>query len=401
MTNQELQDYIITEIRHGIPEVEIRKALFAAGWQAQDIDVDIAAAHQKLGLVPSGFINESKEKRDFLHKHTKAMVALALATLLLAGGAFAAMKLMPPSPEKVLQQAYANMDKVNSLDFSGSITADVNAPSDILNLEAYLPGAKELAKIIPDPRIAGASNVQLGIDFRGSLDGTDEKHPKAQIRLDILSGIFSMGFETRVVNEAVYFKLDQIPPLSEQITKYENTWIKVDTSTIPDQYGVDKIPGQADLTDNQKKQIADLTTNAHFFNSITKLADDSIDSVGMYHYAVVIDKAGLKYYLDQVQKIQTAAGGLNSVTSEVLDNLQFKDTEFWVGKSDRTIHRISGQVTEAASNDAIPVSGSLHFLLNLTNFNAVSKIEAPSNSKNFEDIMKEFTAPALTTPVKP
>lgn len=392
MTNDELVDYIVREMAAGTGESEIKNALQAAGWQDADIAENLTAARQRHAVTPLIHEKEPSQKRAFLKKHTKAIVALVFALLILAGGAFAAYKFIPLSPEKMLQLAVAHMEDVKSLDFSGRITADVTTPDNILNFQAFLP--KEIFDQILDNRVAGAANnLEFAVDFKGTLDGNDEQHPKGEAELDLSSGIISVGLKMRFIDKILYFNLDQIPPISESVNKYRNTWIKVDPEAISKQYGLGmNLEGnQTNLTPGQRQQIEYLTRQAHFYNSVTRLPNDSIDGVATYRYSVVLDNVGLKNYLQQVENINKAAGGSSDSSLEAIDTMQFKDVEVWVGRSDRMLRRISMRIAQAPSGDSIP-TGSVHFLMNFSNFNSPSLIEAPAIYRNVEDVIRDVMA---------
>ncbi len=399
MTRQELVDYIVSELTHGTSEAEIRNALGAAGWQEPDINENLNHARQHMLVAPHLPHKETKEKLVFLKRHTKPIVVMCLIGLLLAGAAFGAYKyVIPPPPEKVLHEALAA--EFNSFDFSGRITADVDTPDNILNLQALLP--QEILDQIADKRVAGAStNIQFAMDIKGTIDATDEQHPKTEIQIDLSSGIFTVGMEVKVIDEIVYLRLENIPKITEEITKYSNTWIKIDPVSLSKEYGlgINLQNAQPDLTDGQKKQLQELLTQTKFVSSITKLPNDTINGMTMYHYGLTIDRIALKNYLNQVDKIQKSAGGMTTSTSELIDSLRFNEVEIWIGKSDRMIYRMSGKISQVASADSIPTSGSVNLLLNLSNFNNTKPIVAPSDSRNVQEVIKELMAePAV--PVK-
>lgn len=390
MTHQELVDYIVNELRSGTSEVEIRNALVASGWQDADINENLSAAHVKMGGPTITVPTETKAKREFLKKHSKAVIIMCFALLLLAGGAFAAYKFVPLSPEKMLQQAAVNMDDVHSFDFSGRITADITANSQILDLQAYL---QDVLNLNSDNRVAGTStSLQFAIDFKGTIDGKDEDHPKAELNFDVTAGIFTVGMKMRVLDEILYMRVDNIPKISEEITKYGNAWIKIDPKAVSEEYGLGlKLNSvEPELTEGQKNQIKEITKRSRLYNSVTRLENDSIDGMAMYRYSVVIDKAGLKNYLQEINKVNKSAGGLDSMDLRAIDKMQFKNVEIWIGKSDRLVHRLSMDIAQAASTDSIP-SGSVHLLMNFSNYNNIGKIEAPTQFHNIQDVIKDVT----------
>jgi hypothetical protein len=395
MLHDEIIDYIVHELAHGTSDAEIKNSLKGVGWHDADIEENLRAAHQRMVAAPIVDTKETKEKRAFLKRNSKAIVALSIAALLLAGGAFAAYKfIIPPPPEKMFEIARQNMQDVKSFDFSGRITADVTDPGSILNLQALLP--KELANTFIDPRVAGAAtDMQLAIDFTGSIDGSDGNNPKADMSMDISSGIISIGMKAKVLGEIMYVRFDKIPKISEEVDKFANVWIKIDPEALTKEYGlgIDLEQAKPNYTESQKQQIEEISKNAHWFNAITKLPNDSIDGISMYHYSVVVDKAGTKEYLKQIDQVNKAAGGNPNVGIELLDSMQLKDVEVWIGKTDKLVHRVSMNVAQAASNDSIP-EGSMNLLMNFSNYNNVAVIEAPASSKDIQEVIEEVMGDA-------
>ncbi len=392
MENKELSDYISKELARGVSVDELRDVLLGAGWPTSDVDEHLA--HVKNQGLPevtdahSFIIHESPKPNRFISKPVK-VTAVALGVLLLLGGAaFASYTYIAPPPAKVLEEATQKFQDMKSFDFSGKITVDVTSEGDLFSNNYWV---KDL-QLNPGERIAGSTSTQFGIDFTGSADVTDEAHPKTDLKVDFEGGPFTFGINMRQIDKTLFFKFDQLPEVVEGVSKYAGVWIKADLEEISKQFGIgiDLENGQPDLTDGQKQQLEDLYNSAHFFNGVTKLAGDSIDSEKMHHYALTIDKQGLKNYMDQVNRIVASAGGFTDSYEEVFDTIEFSNVEVWVGKSDKMIHRISGVVYQKPNSSSINPSGSLNFLMNFRNFNNPKPIEAPTDTRNITDVINEF-----------
>jgi hypothetical protein len=418
MSNQKIIEYIAKELARGVSEAEVKRVLTGVGWNEHDIDENIAiakgrpvgqpakpavesvatpamvtmpnvATETRVDLPSDLSYNEPKEKIGFLKKRTKLVVALVVALLLIGGAAYGAYTYIIPQPAKVLLQAQTKMRDVKSFDYSGKVTVNVSSEGDLFSMDTWL----NRLNLNSDKRIAGANNVQFGIDFSGSADMTDELHPKNDLKVNLNASIITFGFNMRLVNDIIYVKVDKIPEIVQEAAQYAGVWMKVDPEKIAEQTGIeiDLQNGQPDLTDGQKKQLEDLAVNAHFFSGVTKLANDSIDGVPMYHYALTMDKAGLKNYILQVNQIVTKAGGFTDQITQIFDSMEFNNVEVWIGKSDKMIHRMSGIISEKPTNQTFMASGSLNFLMNFKNFNNASKIEAPTESRDVFEVIKEIT----------
>ncbi len=394
------------ELARGVSEAEIKKVLLGAGWAEAEVDENILAAKVSTGGgTPSSvqppsdhliIMPDEHQKTGFIRRRLKIVLAVIIGTILIAGGAFASYTYLIPSPARVLNQARLNLAEVKSFDYSGKITAEITSQGDLFSFaDGWLQN-----QIQSDKRIAGASNIQFGVDFSGSADFTDEKHPKSDMKVNFNASVLTFGFNLRLIDNLVYFKFDQIPKFAESVAKYSGVWIKVDPESLSKEYGlgINLKNGQPDLTDGQKKQLEDLASQAHFFDGVTKLTEDSIDGVSMYHYGLTIDKAGLKSYLEEVNRLVASAGGFTDSISQAFDGLEFNNVEVWIGKSDRMVNRVSAVIYEKPTSAGIPASGSLNFLINLKNYGNPTPILAPSEPKDIkvfiEDIMQTSMADA-------
>jgi hypothetical protein len=392
MVTQDLVDYIKSNLASGMDTEALKTELRGHGWANDDIDTAFVSA-------------TSGAQAEAVHAETpssgwhigKKEIFITIAGLLLLGAAGAAAYfVVPPSPEKVMKASAANLATIHSFDYSGNLVVDVSAPSGLFSMDTLLHG------FVPNTnsKIAGVDDTKFNIDFTGTADVTDASHPKSNLNLNFNYSLFSFGMEMRLLDKIVYLKFNNLPKIPDyDINKYSGVWIKVDPADISKEYGLDieASSKQPDLTSGQKQQILDLAANAHFFNSIVKLPDDKIDDKSMYHYAVDVDMKGVRDYYREVQRIENSAKS----TDAELDNITVRNTEVWVGKSDKMIHKLLTKISASSpAGTTTQTSGSINIALNLKNYNQPSTIVAPVSYKNFLDVLKEFIKPiSVSAPV--
>jgi hypothetical protein len=96
----------------------------------------------------------------------------------------------------------------------------------------------------------------------------------------------------------------------------------------------------------------------------------------------------LKGYYKEAQRIQNSAKAMDAQ----LDTIVLKNTEVWVGKSDKRIYKVLTQVSAAPTpGTTTQASGTVNIALNLKNYNKPSNIVAPASYKNFVDLVKELS----------
>lgn len=393
MVTQDLIDYIKSSLTSGTDPEALKNELRGHGWANDDLDSAFVTASSSVATTTS--TTTVAEAPSSWHITKKEVFIVIGVLLLLGAGGAGAYYMVPPKPENVMKASAANLATIHSFDYSGNLVVDVSTPSGLFSINTLLNGFHANS----DSRIAGLDDTKFNIDFSGTADVTDANHPKSDLNMNFNYSLLSFGMEMRLLDKIIFLKFSNLPKVPDyDINKYSGVWIKVDPSEISKEYGVDidASSKQPDLTVGQKQQILDLAAKAHFFNSITKLADDKIDDKSMYHYAVDVDVQGIKDYYKEVQRIENSAKS----TDATFDNISIRNTEVWIGKSDKFIHKLLTQISASSpSGTTSQASGSVNIALNLKNYNQPSTILAPVDYKNFLDVIKEFSQPMQVTPV--
>ncbi len=393
MQNQELIEYIKGELAKNISEADIRQALVKSGWPAGDIEENFSAVKGN-SLAPSGtnhslvfHASDPNAKPNFFKQRWKLISGIVASVLILGSAGYAAYFYIAPSPASVLQKARQNLNELKSFSYSGSLTADIN--SDLLifdNLFEKLPKSD-------DSRVAGSSTTKFGLDFSGSIDATDARNQKGEVKISLPDtglGFGDLGFTMRWIDKVVYLKVDKIPAVLGDYSKYQSLWIKADSDELVKEYNTEFSQNESvnELTEEQQNQIQQLFVNANFVQSFTKLADEEIDGVKTYHFALAIDRQGLKKYVEDVTKIYDPSSEFSEIFTMAFDSIEFKDLEVWVGKSDKMLHRISVSLSDKSGMSG---GASVNLVLNLKDFNQPISIEVPTSTKNILEVIEDVT----------
>jgi hypothetical protein len=396
MITPELLDYIKSNLASGHDIDKIKSELRNSGWQNEDIDAAISSVGHDTGGAMAPGMTFNNDPHNAPRPWIKEIFIAIAGLLILGGGASAAgyYYLVPPKPEKMIKLAAVNMRNVHSFDYSGDMVISVSSQAGLFSLDHLLQNA---ALTVPNTKVAGSSTEKFDIKFSGTADVTDTAHPKSDINLNFNYSLLTFGLEARLVDQILYVKADQLPKLGEyDLTKYSNTWIKVDPKELGQDYGLGVNLNQksTELTEGQKQEIVTAANKAHLFNTVIKLTDDTIDGKPMYHYAFDVDMNGLKDYLLQVERIENST----STTGENLDNVQILNPEVWIGKKDRMIYKVAGQIADRpTAGTTQAASGSANIVVNFKNFNNPSPIAAPKDFKNYKDVIAEFTQSTMAT----
>jgi len=174
-----------------------------------------------------------------------------------------------------------------------------------------------------------------------------------EITLQNLS--YLANLEIRSTEEKSYFRVTEIPAIPfVDLEKIRNKWY-VYTSKISSE----------DFNQFFLK-IQTLLLNNNLFTVVERLPDKIINGSRTYHYTVKIDK-------EVVQKVLEALPeNFNEQNNNLLEQLDKKFWEVWIGKKDRHLYKLTGELKNK--------NAQISFEVGVSQFNKVVTIEEPSES---------------------
>jgi hypothetical protein len=214
MINQQLLDYIKQQLQQGVTQEQIKSALMANGWQAQDIDEGFNAINAP--------VSQKQSSNSSIKKPTKILktVLVSIAGILFA---VAAGGIVLFNPDAALRQSLVTFatSRSSQSEIQGAILSYPNQRAEgkiVMGLDA-----------IDDPQ-----NPRVFLEF----EGTDEAGQPFK-------------FSMRLIDEVSYFRLEAAPALflgearetrefMEQ--KVLNQWIKIDLREFERQIEAEMIP---------------------------------------------------------------------------------------------------------------------------------------------------------------
>lgn len=234
----------------------------------------------------TGNLNQSTEQGG-LRGGRRIVVILTVATLLVVGAALLYARHAASQPENILRTALANSLRAGSADVGlTAVTAEAGQEERALRLSGAVAEGGRFD--LSGDYMSG--NDALGVQLR-SADGKD-----AFARL---TSIDRLG---KVLGEDAkdYGITDSFNPL----LGLEGKWLVVpaDLKETILMNRADDSQTDLNLDAVDKQKLADLYLKHEFLNISGKLADENIDSVTSYHYAVTVDKPQFEAYLRGVQQ---------------------------------------------------------------------------------------------------
>lgn len=321
-------------------------------------------------------------------KKIKWLIIGILSLLILGAGGVLGYMYFFPSPERVLEKMALNIGKITSIDYSGNIALTVDK------------AALENNSIIPlGESDSNVSNEAFSIFFNGISDLRQFDNPQNSFAfttdIKALKEKGKIGIEFRNIEKALYIRLTSAPDLGFfSLKPIENMWLKIEQKQIDEQFNTEELKEkkesiEKELNPEKIKQLRDEFFKAQVFKITQTLPRETIDGRVMFHYRYIIDKEGIKRF---VQTANSIIGG-KAFTAEDLatmdKELEKTDSptgEIWIGKKDYLPYKFTMSSVFKDINDT-EGSATTSLTIQVKNYNQSVVIEVPTPTKNFEEFI--------------
>jgi len=334
----------------------------------------------------------------------KIIAGVALVVILGAGTTLAARIWDPlwnpfrPSPDEVIVQMTEKMKEVKTLHSDGNLELNVKNGTGF--------GIK--------------SNIWTDIDLR------DSENLMGANGFDIsfaMEGVqFSIGFETKQIEETSYMKINTIPafPMLQSVfqmigidqNQLKDKWIKVDLKKLLGEAYVAKQKEETKKQEVLVEKLKKLIEESTFYSVKTELPDEEIGNKKAYHYIVVLNQNEIKRIVPEILKTLTETGSSTLPFEQVTSNLQEEmdkffekigelNGELWIGKEDSLLYRFKGEKTVEMGKISEGKEGaiSLKITTDFSKFNQPIEIESPKEYKNLDEILNPLMINLFTNPM--
>lgn len=311
----------------------------------------------------------------------KKWLFVVLAGICLIGGAgYGAYAYFTQTPSYVMNRVVTGMAGVKSFEYSGNVSAEVSGTGPLGFGEAGFPLNREEGKV------AGLTTYQANLTFNGRAD---IEHKRSELTFQADSQGMSLKVNVKALDDASYINVEQFPKIgSFEPDKFLGTWIKITRKTFENFAPAVSEESESLPQDEQRIRAA---YNEHPFLVLKDKSREKIGTKAVFRYVYEIDKEELKKYYQNVME-----GRENEALErlyQVLDKMQFKEGEVWVGSKDHFIYKFRTALSYKDEEAAV----TLTLNLDLGNYNEPGEITAPSSYKNAEQVWQEVMAQSLTS----
>ncbi|KKU81252.1 MAG: hypothetical protein UY07_C0022G0017 [Parcubacteria group bacterium GW2011_GWA1_47_8] len=353
-------------------------------------------------------------------KHSVAFFAAIVTgiAVLLAGTAFAAFMLWPADPNKVLAEAFVNETRITSgvVSLAGTLEVSGKGVESFPGTEAGKPLRVTLKTDGKVEVVASTTKADMTIHLAVGENGMSP---------------MSMDLGVRSIGDILYLKIIQLPSLISMflpgLGSYANKWILIDPKKLPEALSNDmmniNIETDIDVTDKTKndlfiKKVVAFVQEHKPIVVSEELPDEKVGGVNAYHYALHIDKEGLKKFsLATIQEaarvyqsdpkitsdsVKEAEMEIEKIFSDPAFDALLKDTsmEIWISKKEHFVTRVKvdgsfdPRALDSNANDAITkISFSIDGVS--TDQNKPMNITAPGSSIPAEEVISGLSGDAL------
>lgn len=352
---KELAEYIRQSRTAGTTAEQINKNLVQAGWSQSQIDeswkqvnepvVATSAASATTAPLPGSTAPELSVKASH-HNKEKYLAVGGAIVILLAGGYFAYAKYYN-TPDKIWESATR---KTRDL-ASGHITLEGSYTDKALET-----GEDEENS---DSLFGGFGDITVSMKADGDFKtrGEDDADLDLKSTFGMKLGAFnvSVDVETRKVGDNLFYKIGD-NPLAELFgagvggNKNKSEWLKIDLK-------------RQDETDNpffniseqQIKQLTEAFDQAKIIKPGKLLGSEKIADQNTYHFEAKIDKDEIRRYIETLMNVvnegfmgtltESEKTELKDAINRIVDKIEVRKMEVWIGKSDRRIHQFLIETT--------------------------------------------------------
>jgi hypothetical protein len=326
---KELADYVQSAKANHESDEQLMASLKSAGWSHELI-------MEALAPRPA-----STFQLDFIRKFRWYILGVLVIALTALGG-MRGYSYFTSNPDKIWADTKEKMSDIESAHFNFDASYSEKAPADISKDSEY--------------NFLGASGeIKLSVTGKGDLLVHQKTHDSdydmlATFGMKLGALNFSVDFESRKVGDYVYYKADGNPLvglLGGGSANQKSEWAKINLK--------DTQSKSMELLDLQRQQIIEAFEKAKIMKPTKLIGSDTIDGVSTWHYTATLDKQELKNYFKEVERITEITSDNKQSLNGVIDKVEFKKLEIWIGKADHLIHQT---VVETSAPSIVAASSS-------------------------------------------
>jgi hypothetical protein len=342
------------------------------------------SAQAAMSASPAFAQNPKNSKKIWL------AAGLAVAFLLLAGGAWAYYAYYLQAPERILGKMFDKLAEVKSSEYSG----EVKIETDFSKYESS-------SFLLPN---SGGTNAQLGkltFKFNGisKTQVQDLNNLKMATSFVVvpegISGFNgNLGIELKMLGKVMFVRLTDVPNFGLiDLSTIKNQWVRFDFEAMAKQFSAEdklkEFEAQQKTVVDKFSQLRQAAITSGLFKVLSKLSSETIDNTSTYHYKITLEKEGIKKFFNQL------SGIIPEFKRTAEEQIKFEDElnkltvlpegEIWIGKKDYLPRKIYFEYSIQTKKTTTPTKIAVTYLM--SKFNEPVQVDIPEQSKSIEELV--------------
>ncbi|MFH1509454.1 MAG: thrombospondin type 3 repeat-containing protein [bacterium] len=400
--NKNLIKYIQKQKDKGVDEETIRNSLLANNWREKAINKALAQSEVKKEENPKKESNipdkrtttesstnevenvEKKQKPSSKNNKLFLIVTIIALAIVLLGGSTYAYFYFQTNPNKIIAEMITNISDIKSLTYDNTVTLKIS--------DEFLQKS--------DLDFNLSKNTEVSLSVAGKTNLIDPEAPAADFNIG-LAGLEELntsgfGLSLKIVDKELYFKISGIEELLKQfnydsLLDYVDEWITVKGEAVED-LGInyDKQIEERVWEYADRTKIKDIIGQEDLFTIQKSYSGEQIKNEDVYHFDFAInEEAIINIYSSYLQSVTGELPDDERINDmkEQLDQIEFKNGEIWIAKSDKLPRKINLDIEISEDNE---YAATVSYQAKYSDFNKDTEIEKPSNPVGIDEIMAAF-----------
>ncbi len=332
-------------------------------------------------------------------------VVIMLGVSFIAGAVFALVyknsnfSFVKKDPKSLLLGAPAVLSALNSYKIETNVNISTPSFTNITN------------GLVSGEAISSRERDSFSLNAKGSINNNGQQLPNFDYQATFKSSLFKDNIVSNIkhINTSTFISIPDLSNLFGKNAPAQNTILinkgqfNTITNLLPDSVSskIDKVNFDKFLSTILPSYVTNETTSVfkEFISraSVVEKAQDSVNGVATYHYALSADSQTTKKFLSQFAIIflSDLSSDQKNMLDETLGAVTFDTFEVWIGKDDGNIHQykfvLNAPLSKIIGLNDKGIAGnivSLDWKTTYYDFNVANTIESPQSSISATDFIK-------------
>lgn len=275
---------------------------------------------------------------------------------------------------------------MKSGNIAGTVTFDVTQGTEKMNLTASVNTDFDIAT-------KDSEKAHVTVEFSGNGKAPTGEDLSGKINLE-LSYVAKMLY-LKLSEFAITPEPAELAPMLDMVKSFKGQWYVIDTGILTGTPGAAEAKTESNVSKDQEAKIKELLGKSDIFKVTKAYANETLNGVETYHYAITIDNANMVKFAKEVSTIMNEKFTSDD-EKQMLDGLNkiVLGGDLWIGVKDSYVYK--GDLTLTIDNKDQASKGTIGAKFTIDPNKAIS-VTAPTDAKDLITEINKLSAPTTTT----